>query len=128
MVEERRNLSRRTFSYYMRVMDEMTGEPVGHLSDISTTGFKLDCKKPLPPNTTLKVRIEQMGEIANKNFMVFVARAKWCKRDEFDVSRYNVGFQLVNIIRADYDIFVKMYDKYGVPTDSGKSSTNYMWR
>ena len=58
MVAERRNLSRRSFSYYMRVMDEMTGESVGHLADISTTGFKLDCKKPLPPNTNITLRIE----------------------------------------------------------------------
>ena len=112
----------------MRVMDEVTGEPVGHLSDISTTGFKLDCKRPLPPNTNLRVRIEQMGEITNKSFMVFVARTKWCKRDEYDVSRYNVGFQLVNISRSDYDIFVRMYDKYGVSTDSSQSGANYMWR
>lgn len=121
MVAERRNLSRRTFSYYMRVMNEMTGEPVGHLADISTTGFKLDCKKPLPPNTNLKMRIEQMGGITNKSFMVFVARSKWCKRDEYDVSKYNVGFQLVNISQSDYDVFVKMFNTYGVQRDSSLS-------
>jgi hypothetical protein len=110
----------------MRVMNEMTGEPVGHLADISTTGFKLDCTNPLPPETNITLRIEQIGNITDKNFVVFTARAKWCKRDEFDVKRYNVGFQLVNISRNDYDVFVKMYDVYGVPKDENLSSTSYM--
>jgi hypothetical protein len=98
-------------------MNEVTGEPVGHLADISTTGFKLDCKTPLPPDTNLKMRIEQIGDIANKSYMVFIARSRWCKRDEYDVSRYNVGFQLVNISQTDYDIFVKMFESYGEPND-----------
>ena len=127
MIAERRNLSRRIFSYYMRVMDEMTGEPVGHLADISATGFKLDCKHPLPPDTNIMLRIEQIGSIADKNFVVFVARTKWCKRDEFDVKKYNVGFQLENISRSDYDIFVKMYDHYSIPPNLKQNSASYAW-
>ena len=50
MVAERRKLSRRNFSYYMRVMDEATGKLIGHLSDISTGGFKVDSTQPLPLN------------------------------------------------------------------------------
>jgi len=122
MAAERRNLSRRIFSYYMRVMDEMTGEPVGHFADISVTGFKLDCKAPLPPDMDLMMRVEQMGSIADKNFVVFTARSKWCKRDEYDLSTYKVGFELVNISKADYDIFVKMYDVYGAPMDASQQS------
>lgn len=122
MTAERRNLSRRIFSYYMRVMDEITGEPVGHLADISVTGFKLDCKAPLPPNVNITLRIEQVGNIADKSFVVFTAQTKWCKRDEFDVKRYNVGFQLVDISRDDYDVYVKMYDKYGMPQSSPRGA------
>ncbi len=117
MATERRSLSRRNFSYYMRVMNELTGEPVGHMADISARGFKLDCKEPLPPNTNLKLRIEQVGSIASKSYLVFVARSRWCKRDEYDTTRFNVGFQLVNISREDYDIFVKMFEAYGEPED-----------
>jgi len=126
MVAERRNLTRRSFSYYMRVMDEMTGEIIGHLSDISTTGFKLDCKRPIPPNTLLKMRIENVGQIANKDFMTFIACARWCKRDEYDMSMYNAGFQLTNIATSDYDVFVKMFNTYGVQTKTPQSHTN-LW-
>ncbi len=125
MIAERRNLTRRAFTYYMRVMDEATGELIGHISDISTTGFKLDCKKPIPPNTLIKMRIENIGPIANKNFMTFVACSRWCKRDEYDMSMYNAGFQLTNIATSDYDTFVKMYNNYGVSKPS-HTSTN-LW-
>ena len=128
MIAERRNLSRRTFSYYMRVMDEATGELIGHLSDISTTGFKLDCKKSLPLNMNFKMRIEQTGEISNKSFMIFTARTKWCRRDEYDFSLYNVGFQLTNISQTDYDIFLKMFNTYGVQKDSSQNNTTSISR
>ncbi len=125
MATERRSLSRRNFSYYMRVMNEMTGEAVGHMADISARGFKLDCKDPLPPNTNLKLRIEQIGSIAPKSYLVFVARSRWCRRDEYDATRYNVGFQLVNISREDYDIFIKMFEAYGEPNHQDNVNSAY---
>jgi len=126
VIEERRNLSRRTFSYYMRVMDEATGELIGHLADISTTGFRLDCKKNMPLGVNFRLRIEQTGMVSTKSFVSFVARSKWCRRDEFDFSTYSVGFQLVNISRTDYDIFLKMFETYGVQKNISKdNSTQY---
>jgi len=41
---ERRKRDRRDFSYYMRVMNENTGELVGHLADISISGFNWKAK------------------------------------------------------------------------------------
>jgi len=113
MMAERRKLSRRNFSYYMRVMDESTGALIGHLSDISTNGFKLDCQKPIALKTDLRLRIDQTGEISNKSYMTFSARALWCQLDQFDPNIYNVGFQIVSMTPSDYDIFLKMFNTYG---------------
>jgi len=113
MVAERRKLSRRNFSYYMRVLDETTGNLVGHLSDISTNGFKLDCPKPIPLKVDLKLRIDQTGQISSKSYMTFSARALWCQLDQLDPNLYNVGFQIVNMTPGDYDIFLKMFNTYG---------------
>ena len=125
-MDERRNLSRRNFSYYMRVTNEMTGDLVGHLADISTTGFRLDCPKELSTGSNLRLRIEQTGVVSTKNFVSFVACVKWCKRDEYDFSMYNIGFQLVTISRADYDAFLKMFETYGVQKPSNQdNSTQY---
>ncbi len=114
MVSERRKLSRRTFSYYMRVMDEATGKLIGHLSDISTNGFKLDCQKPISVKSELRLRIDQTDQISNKSYVSFSARAMWCQLDQFDPNTYNVGFQIVNITPSDYDIFLKMFNEYGL--------------
>ncbi|CAG1013002.1 hypothetical protein ANAEL_04570 [Anaerolineales bacterium] len=114
MTTERRHVSRRHFSYYMRVIDEATGKLLGHLSDISTGGFKLDSLKPVPLNVNSRLRIDQTGEISNKSYITFTARAKWCKVDTFDPNVYNVGFQIADMNPADYDIFVKMFSTYGV--------------
>ncbi len=113
MSEERRQKSRRTFSYYMRVLDDASGKLIGHLSDIGTGGFKLDSKYAVPLDVDLHLRIDQTGEISKKSFVAFSARARWCKPDREDPTMFNVGFQLIEVSAEDYDIFVKMFNTYG---------------
>ena len=121
MSEEKREKSRRNFSYYMRVLDDATGKLVGHLSEISTGGFRLDSKYDIPLNVDLLLRIDQTGEISDKGFLVFTARARWSKRDLANPVIYNVGFQILEMTPEDYGIFVKMFNTYGkqvsVPED-----------
>jgi hypothetical protein len=72
------------------------------------------------------LRIEQTGVVSTKSFVSFVARTKWSRRDDLDFSLYNVGFQLINISRTDYDIFLKMFETYGVQKDANKdNNTKY---
>jgi hypothetical protein len=110
---ERRKLDRRRFSFYMRVMNEDTGELVGHLTDISTGGFKLDSIKPIPANTDFNLHIDLTSDVADKDFMVFTARSKWCQPDHIDPTSYNVGFQIINMTPADLDIFTRLFETYG---------------
>ena len=124
---ERRKISRRNFSYYMRLMNDRTGELVGHLTDISTNGFKVDSPKIIPPNTDITFRVELTSEIANKTFMVFSARSRWCQHDNIDPTSYNVGFQITNITPGDLDIFARMFEKYGTQK-ANKSTNDYLWK
>jgi len=130
MSDEKRQKSRRNFSYYMRVLDDASGRVIGHLSDISTGGFKLDSKYAVPLNVDLRLRIDQTGEISNKSFVVFTARARWCKSDREDPSMYNVGFQLIEVSAEDYDIFVKMLNTYGkqVVAEDDVDSLDYLFQ
>ena len=128
MVIDRRQLSRRNFSYYMRVTDEATGKLVGHFSDISTGGFKLDSSKLVSINTDYRLRIDQTGEISNKSYITFKARARWCNVDAFDPNLYNVGFQIIEMTPGDYDIFVKMFSTYGVQGSSQQNNSDYLSR
>ncbi len=127
---ERRKLNRRNFSYYMRVMDELTGQLVGHLSDISTGGFKLDCSHPIPPNKDFRLRIELTSEVVAKDFMVFLARSKWCQPDHIDPTSYNVGFMITSMAPSDLEIFTRMFERYGSLGNNSNDAkrADYLWR
>jgi hypothetical protein len=112
-MDERRHLERKDFSYYMRLVDNDTHDLVGHLVDISSGGFKLDSRTPIPVNKDFRLRMDLTSEVANKPAMVFVARSRWCEVDPLDPFIYNVGFQLINISPGDLDIFKRMMDTYG---------------
>jgi hypothetical protein len=124
---ERRRLDRRTFSYYMRLLDEDTGELVGHLADISTGGFRLDSTKPVPTEKEFRLHIDLSGEVANIPFMTFGARSKWCKIDHIDKSLYNVGFQITDITPDNLEIFSRMFERYGSKSNN-KNNFDYLWR
>ncbi len=124
---ERRRLDRRTFSYYMRLMNENTGELIGHLADISTGGFKMESLKPIASDVDYRFRIELTSDIANVPFMVFGARSKWCQRDHIDTNTFNVGFQITDMNPGDVEIFSRMFEKYGTKNNRGNNQ-DYLWR
>ena len=125
---QRRKLNRRKFSHYMRMMDDKTGALIGHLSDISTGGFKIDSPKPIPANMDFNFHIELPNEFANKTFMVFSARSRWCEHDHIDPTSYNVGFQIINIAPGDLDIFAQMFEEYGTEGKNDKPNIDYLWK
>lgn len=110
---EKRNLTRKAFSYYMQVVDDTEEKPLGYLTDISTHGFRLDCRQPLQVERTFAVRLDLTDEVADKSSLVLVARNRWCKRDELDPFVYNVGFQIVNMSPEDVPIFKRLVERYG---------------
>ncbi len=126
-MKERRKLDRRNFSYYMRVTDEKSGELIGHLIEISTGGFKLDCSKPVPLNTDYRMRIELTSDVANKSYMSFGARSRWCEHDRIDPTSYNAGFQITEMTAGDVEIFSRMFELYGSASSSQRSN-DYLWK
>lgn len=112
---ERRNLERRNFTYYMRVVDDLSGQLVGHLADISPRGFKLDCSQALSIGKDFRLRMDLTSDVADKPFIVFTARSKWTHPDSMDPFVHNVGFEIVNISLVDGQIFQRIVEKYGSP-------------
>ena len=126
---DKRKISRRDFSYYMQVTNDVTKELLGYLSDISSGGFKLDSPKQIAPGQDFRLHIELTPDIAEKNSMVFVARSKWCHPDHIDPTSFNVGFEIVNMSPSDMSIFQRMFDKYGTENRmKNRSSDDYLWR
>ena len=125
----KRKINRRDFTYYKPVMDDLTKQLVGYLSDISTGGFKLDSPKEIRPGQDFRLHIELTADIADKTSMVFIARSKWSHRDHVDPNTFNVGFEIINIAPSDMAIFQRMFEKYGSQnTTRSISSEDYRWR
>lgn len=112
-IMENRKIERRKFTYYMQVLDASTAKLVGHLSDISDEGFKMDSQKPIPLEKDFRLYINLTKEIADKTMLVFAARSKWCKPDPDDPTSYIIGFKIVNMTQGDHVIFHRMFEKYG---------------
>jgi hypothetical protein len=110
---EHRQIERRTFTYYMQVMDTSKSQLLGHLADISDGGFKLDTKTPLPIEKDFRLSVNLSKEISDKTALVFVARSKWCKQDPLDPNSYIVGFQIIGMTPSDHWVFHRMFERYG---------------
>jgi hypothetical protein len=126
---EQRQEARRIFSYYMLVYDDVTGELIGHWTDISPAGFRLETIKPVHPNSDFRFRVDLSNEIANKTYMVFCAHSRWCHKDEFDSNLYDAGFQLAKLPPDDNRIFTTMFERYGShDINENFTGDNYTWR
>ena len=126
---DKRKISRRDFTYYMQVTDDLNKNLIGYITDISAGGFRLDSPKQIPAGQDFRMQIQLTSDIADKNSMVFVSRSKWCHPDHVDPNTYNVGFEIVKMAPSDMVIFQRMFDKYGSQnTIKSKSSNDYLWR
>ena len=105
--------ARKDLPIYTQLIDNDTLDIVGHLSDISSGGFKLDSRNPIPKEKEFRFLMNLTSTQADKSFMQFVARSKWCRVDPLDPFVYNVGFQLIQIAPDDLEIFNRMMEKYG---------------
>jgi hypothetical protein len=112
-VEERRNLKRRKFAYYMRVLDDETLKLVGHLSDISSKGFKIDSQQPIAPGSNFRLRMDLTSEVSNKAYIIFSAVSRWTHGDPTDPFVQNVGFEITEINSEDSAIYQRIVEKYG---------------
>lgn len=120
---ERRNRERKEFSYYMRLIDNVTEKLVGHLVDISPGGFRLDSQDPIPKDREYQFRMDLAPEVADKPSMTFAARSIWCHVDPEDPLVYNVGFQLEEITPEDHEIFRRVIYKYGRRSEDKDTDT-----
>lgn len=118
MEKEKRKLERKKFAYYMRVTDEASGLLMGHISDFSSGGFKVEFTQLLALNVDYRLRMDQLGEVSNKSARIFSARTIWCRPDQDDPNLYTAGFKLVGIAAQDRDMFLKMFNTFRAKSSS----------
>jgi hypothetical protein len=110
---ERRTTPRKKFAFYMRVLNDDTQEILGHMVEVGAIGLQLETTKPLPLQKEYYLRLELTPELADRPVMVFIARTKWCKMDDIEPNQYRVGFEIVEMMPDDREIFMRIVSKFG---------------
>ncbi len=110
---ERRTMPRRKFDLYLRVMNDDTQQQLGHMVEVSSTGLQLETTAPMLLNMDYYLRLELTPELADRPFIVFIARSRWCKTDDIQPNLYRVGFAIVEILPDDKQIFMNIVQRYG---------------
>lgn len=111
----------------MRLMNEQTGELVGHMVDISRAGFRLESLRPIPINTEFPIRLEVPPDVAGQRVMVFRARSRWSLPDRVDPTLYNAGFQIVDMAPEDQAVYGLLFDTYGSDGAAPQARPDYLW-
>ena len=109
---ERRKLKRRSLAYYMLVMDANTRAMLGHLVDITPLGFMMDSQKPLLLESDYRLRLDTTPDIAEKDYIKFTARTKWCLPDAVEPYLFDIGFSIIDITQQDAEIIRRISEKY----------------
>lgn len=122
--EQRRN-ERRDFTYYMKVNDANTGNQLGYMVDISTSGFKLDSEKPLQTGRDFRIQVELSGDISPKSTLIFTARSMWCLPDTIYPNTFRIGFQIVGMAAGDTIIYHRMFEQYGSTKNNYNSTYGF---
>ncbi len=112
-IHERRSIQRRRFGYYMCVTDDSTQQIAGHLTDISPQGFRMDSERPMAVDRNFRLRFDLIGDMAEKSYITFVARSRWCQTDVINPLSYNVGFEIVSMTPSDKTVFEHIVERYG---------------
>lgn len=109
---ERRTVPRKKFNMYMRVINDDTGEILGHMVEVSQTGLRLETVESLPLDKDYYLRIEITPDLGPMPYIVFIARSKWCKMDDIQPNLYQTGFQVIEIVPEDREVFLRIIQKY----------------
>lgn len=111
-MQEKRKTKRRYLLYYMRIYDATTRQQIGNLVDITPRGAMVVSEHPIPEGQTTRLSMELTDEVADKPFMEFSARSKWCRPD-INLNMHNTGFEILELAPEDAKIVHRIVEEFG---------------
>jgi hypothetical protein len=127
-VRERRTDERRPFPSYMQFKNDVTGELVGDLADISRDGFRLEGMQPTRVNTEFRFRVDIPPGIRGPARMVFVAQSRWLRPHPLDPRVYLSGFQIQRMEAAEKRAFEQIYAECQPASKGADTIPDYLWK
>jgi hypothetical protein len=110
--ENKRKLKRRHLIYYLKVFDQITGQLMGHLVDITPEGIMLVSEKKIEINKSFNLRMELPAEILMQEEILFEATSLWCKKD-INPDFYATGFRTILAEIGDLNLVERLVNRYG---------------
>ena len=80
--------------------------------DITHRGVRIVSQEPISEGQAIRLRLELTSELAEKAFLEFPTRTKWCLPD-LEPSLYNIGFEILELSPEDTLILQKIINTYG---------------
>ena len=113
---ENRKLLRRHLIYYLRVFDNLTGDLLGHLVDLTVEGLMLVSEEPIKTKKHYELRMVLPKEIHNQTTVTFEAESLWNKKD-INPSFYVTGFRIKSLSPDVTSILDYVISMFGFPED-----------
>ena len=79
--EKGRSLKRRNIVFQLPVYHQKSGEVLGHLVDITTSGLKLVSTTPIESSRLFRLRMELPEDYFKQRALNFMARSRWTRPD-----------------------------------------------
>ena len=125
---ERRNHERRAFQSYIQFRNDLTGELVGDLADISMSGFRLEGSRQVALNQPMQFRVDVPPEIPGKGSMLLVARSRWIRPHPVDPRLFVSGYEMERVDPVDSRLYRSIFDKYGTSGPVKYAGQDYLWK
>jgi hypothetical protein len=127
-VRERRTDERRPYSQYMQFKNDVTGELVGDLADVSRDGFRLEGTQPPRVNSDYRFRVDMPPGISGASRIIFVAQSRWLRQHPLDPRVYVSGFQIQRMDAAEKRAFDQIYAQCQQARKSAQTIPDYLWK
>ena len=111
-MEDRRQQSRKNISYYLRIIDDESGDQLGHLIDFSRTGLRLLTEKPIETGLHFTLRLDLSSVMNFEQKVIISARSVWLEQD-FSSKSYNCGFVIEKITDKSFEIVDQLVRQLG---------------
>jgi hypothetical protein len=94
---EKRSIPRRKPSTAIRVSDDLSGEDLGNLANLTPEGLMLVSREPIALNSILQLRIQVPPAAKRAEKLCFGAESLWTSQAEDEGEYFWTGFSIIDI-------------------------------
>lgn len=103
MSSDLRKQLRKEISSRLAVVDVNTGLVIGDLANISSEGFMVLTRQPVPMNSVFQLSLALPKVIQGVDTAYFGAESLWCNPTD-DAEHYWIGFHIIDISKQDEEV------------------------